>query len=503
MFKRKSNETMDYEFLPDVLEVTEKPVSKSGTFIIYTIFIIILLIIFGSFVAKVDVVVSSRGQMKPSGDLRVLQPFESGILVKLNVEDGSYVKQGEVVAELDTFIKDVNVDLNNELLNRNKAEQKILNKLINNSEFVLSYDFVNEKYNYLVDTYNSKENVYKSKINIYNSLIESNNSNIDLLNHQNERIENSLLQNESDKKTVENMMENESTNEIELNGLNTKLSYYNDLVTKNLELKNNGIISEFDYNTIIETKKDIEKQIDVKKEIIRQENLQYQNQLTTLELNKSSLLIELETQKSKLNTIKLDNKKILADIENLRATRLEVYNNKLVEIESSILGYTSELDKFNKEITYYKLESPISGYVHNIKINTLGEVIKAGDTLLEIVPDNEKLVTEIYVKNKDIGMIKEGMEVIIKIDTYPFQEFGTIIGVINKISANSYMMENVGYVYMIEILPYESTILKNGIEYKLSSGMQVTGEIVIGERRVIQYFLDPVVKALDESIKQN
>ncbi len=73
-----------------------------------------------------------------------------------------------------------------------------------------------------------------------------------------------------------------------------------------------------------------------------------------------------------------------------------------------------------------------------------------------------------YILNKDIGVMEENQEVIVKVDTYPFQEFGTLKGEIKHISPNSFMMEGVGYVYKINVHVANEEIIKDNIKYDIS-----------------------------------
>ncbi len=72
MFKIRKDEEIEYDFLPDVLEITEKPTSKAGKLVIYLLFSIIIIAIIWSCIFKVDMVVTGRGQIIPEGNLRVL-----------------------------------------------------------------------------------------------------------------------------------------------------------------------------------------------------------------------------------------------------------------------------------------------------------------------------------------------------------------------------------------------------------------------------------------------
>jgi len=102
--------------------------------------------------------------------------------------------------------------------------------------------------------------------------------------------------------------------------------------------------------------------------------------------------------------------------------------------------------------------------------------------------------------NRDIGFIKIGMPVSIKIDTYDFQKYGILRGTVKSISKNSIVDEQLGPVYEIYVALKDDTLVIDGKEQKISTGMTLNSEIEIGERRIIEFFIYPLIKYLDEGI---
>ena len=92
------------------------------------------------------------------------------------------------------------------------------------------------------------------------------------------------------------------------------------------------------------------------------------------------------------------------------------------------------------------------------------------------------------------------MPVSIKIDTYDFQKYGILHGTVKSISQNSIEDEKLGPVYEIYVLPQENTFIIDGKEQKISTGMTLNAEVEIGERRIIEFFIYPLIKYLDEGI---
>lgn len=145
--------------------------------------------------------------------------------------------------------------------------------------------------------------------------------------------------------------------------------------------------------------------------------------------------------------------------------------------------------------------SPIDGYVGQIFIHTIGGVVTPAEKLMSVVPKDAKLKIKATVLNKDIGFVNNGMPVSIKIDTYNFQKYGLLEGEVVNISPNSIQDEHLGPVYEVYIKLKNTTLMVEGKEETIKIGMSTTNEIKIGKRRIIEFFIYPLIKYLDESIK--
>ena len=145
--------------------------------------------------------------------------------------------------------------------------------------------------------------------------------------------------------------------------------------------------------------------------------------------------------------------------------------------------------------------APLDGYINTIKVHTIGGVVGATEELMTIVPKDAPLQIKATVLNQDIGFVKQGMPVSVKVDTYNFQKYGILNGVVTLVSPNSIMDERQGPVYEVYIKPENSTLMVEGEEQSIKIGMSTTNEIKIGKRRIIEFFIYPLIKYLDESIK--
>ena len=119
-----------------------------------------------------------------------------------------------------------------------------------------------------------------------------------------------------------------------------------------------------------------------------------------------------------------------------------------------------------------------------------------------IVPQGEALEVEAILENKDIGFVEVGQQAEIKVDAFPFTKYGTIAGDVVDLSNDAVADERKGLVYKMRVLMKRSQIQVNGRPVALSPGMTVTVESKTGTRRLIEFFLSPLLRFRDESVRE-
>ncbi|MBR5555515.1 HlyD family efflux transporter periplasmic adaptor subunit [bacterium] len=168
-------------------------------------------------------------------------------------------------------------------------------------------------------------------------------------------------------------------------------------------------------------------------------------------------------------------------------------------VQASLTQNLTKREQLEKQIQTIK--SPIDGYINKLEIHTLGGVVTPAQELMTVVPKDAKLKIKAKVMNQDIGFVEEGMDVSIKVDTFNFQKYGILKGKVLVVGANSILDEQMGQIYEIFIKPENLTLMVEGKEQSIKSGMSTTCEVNIGKRRIIEFFIYPLIKYLDESIK--
>jgi hemolysin D len=146
------------------------------------------------------------------------------------------------------------------------------------------------------------------------------------------------------------------------------------------------------------------------------------------------------------------------------------------------------------------LTAPVAGTVQQLAVHTVGGVVTPAQALLVVVPGGNPLEVEAFVENKDIGFVHAGQVAEVKVETFPFTKYGTLHGTVTQVSSDAIQDEKRGLIYAARVKLERPTLKVDGRTVNLSPGMAVTAEIKTGKRRVIEYFLSPLLQYGDESL---
>ena len=148
------------------------------------------------------------------------------------------------------------------------------------------------------------------------------------------------------------------------------------------------------------------------------------------------------------------------------------------------------------------LTAPIDGVVQQLAVHTVGGIVTPAQQLMVVAPEDGQLEVEAILENKDIGFVNEGQDAEVKIDAFPFTRYGTVEGKVTSLSRDAVQIDKVGLVYTAKVSLTRSTIQVDTKEIRLTPGMSVAVEIKTGKRRLIEYFLSPLLQAGHESIRE-
>jgi adhesin transport system membrane fusion protein len=200
---------------------------------------------------------------------------------------------------------------------------------------------------------------------------------------------------------------------------------------------------------------------------------------------------------------------IQSQIANKRNKYFQDAQAELSKNEEDLAGVLQQLNTKREQLDRVELKAPMSGIVKNVKVTTLGGVIKPGEEVMQIVPLGDDLMIEAKVRPTDIAFIKPGLNAIVKIDAYDYSIYGVLKGKLTYISADTITDENSRSnqgdqtYYRVQIKTSGKRFSgKPNQDLEIQPGMTSTVEIITGENTVLSYLTKPIVKTLKESLTE-
>jgi len=436
-----------YEFMPAAIEIEKTPASPVGRVILYAIVLLFVIAVLWATFGKIDIVAVAQGKVVPSERVKVIQPLETAVIELIHVEEGQSVKAGQPLITLNTNITQADVRRFREEWRGSALKHLRLTALAqwfrNPEASELSLISENPELVPYLDEQRSllDQEVTELKANLRNIQQES------------ERLQ-------AEKQMVEAEVEK---NQRLLEVLNERVAAYDQLQRK-------GTGSRMDF-------------LEVKQEQIEVEQ-------------------NVSVQMARINQLDAS---IAANDSKRDMMISERFKNALQQLQDlSVQEATlrEELLKAEQRSSNYLLRAPIDGTVQELAVTTIGGVVTPAQELMKVVPEDSGVEVEAHFLNKDVGFIHPGQLAEIKVDTFNFTKYGVIDAELSDLSNDAIQDEELGLVYKARLLPAKSSLVINGKPINLSPGMTVTAEVKTGQRRVIEFFLSPLLRAKSESIRE-
>ncbi len=439
-----------HDFKPILAEIEERPTNPLGTYFLWTIISLMIIVLLTLFLVKIDVVVSARGKIIPIGDVKVIQPLETGVITRIHIKEGDYVKKGDMLLEIDPSVDTADLEGKERNLSYSRLSMERINAVLNEK------DFSPGKKDRASEIVRAQMTHYEAQRDVYNSTLK-----------------------EKEKESLENQSALESL-KTEIETINKVLAITLEDEKRQKALVEIGTLADNRYREKMKERMNLERERDSKG-----------GQVQQLETKLARISDEIQTFKSNFR------EKLLSDYSN------NIHERNTLEAEVSSL-------KFKQGKRF--IIAPVTGYIHLLPVKTIGGVVTTAQPIVGIVPEGTPLEVNAIVMNKDIGYVKEGQSCVVKVDTYDFQKYGTIEGKVeiinpysmeekeNKGTNKSAENESGGYPVRVKMTA-ETLKTKNGDVYKVKPGMSATVEVNVGKRRVIEFFLFPIIRYLDEGLK--
>ncbi len=219
---------------------------------------------------------------------------------------------------------------------------------------------------------------------------------------------------------------------------------------------------------------------------------------------------EFNTRRGDVNTLAQQRESAKSELAEYQRRRTALASqqrdsaySELHKVESDLAQARANLKKRNDRVGRLEVRAPVQGYVKGLRLNTIGAVIPAGQTLMEIVPVDETLIVEARILPQQIGRVAIGQPVQVKVDSYDYVRFGSIPGTLESISAMTFTDEarRQDY-YKGRITLAHSYAGSQPAEHPILPGMTVDADIVTGEKTILSYLLKPIQIAISNAMTE-
>jgi hemolysin D len=433
------------QFLPAALELQETPVSPAPRVALWLLMAFALIAVLWALIGHMDVVAVAHGKIVPNDRTKVIQPLEAAVVKAIHVIDGQTVRAGEVLVELDTTstAADKTRIGNDHLTARLQAARAraLLAAIASGKPAVLP----------------EVAEVDRMRLAHEQRVLEGQHAEFQA---RLARIEADIAQREAElRSTHEIVRKLEQTVPI----ARQRAQDFKDLVDQNF-------ISKHGY---------------LEKEQIR---IEQEADLATQRSRLRELTAALEEARSQRKALVAETRRLALDTLN--------------EAEQKATSHGQELVKARSRDQFMTLTAPVDGTVQQLAIHTVGGVVTPAQPLMMIVPKDNPIEVEAFVDNKDIGFVNPGQSAVVKVETFPFTRYGTIEAAVTSVSSDAVNDEKRGLIFPARVHLARATIPVENKTVNLSPGMAVTVEIKTSKRRVIEYFLSPLLQYKDESLRE-
>lgn len=431
-------------FLPAQLELVESPTSPSARWTIRIIIALFCVALLWAVLGKLDIVAVAPGKMVVDSRTKVIQPAETAVVRRILVRDGQRVKSGEPLIELDATTTGAELAQAGEALGEARLAALRLAALATAIDSGVAPSLA------------AAPGVPAGRFAAEQALASSQ---FEALQAKRHNLQATIAQRRAELQTTR------------------------DAITPMAESARISKARADDYGRLLEGKY-----------VGRHEYLLREQERLAAER-------DLATQRNRLQEI---SSALSAAEEELRVLVADFRQQTLDELrkaEQQIAQSTPELAKAGQRDRLMTLRAPVDGTVQQLAVHTVGGVVTPAQQLLAVVPQ-EALEVEATVLNKDIGFVRPGQPVTVKIESFPYTRYGYLTGKVVSVSHDAAQDENLGLVFPARIRLDGSTLAIDGVVVSMSAGMTLSAEIKTGKRRVIDYLLSPLKQHGGEALRE-
>lgn len=432
-------------FLPAHLELTETPVSPAARWTMRIIAAFFCVALLWACIGKVDVVAVAPGKTVVGSRTKVVQPVETAVVHRILVRDGQTVRRGEVLIELDATGTGAEF--------RQADEALIAAKLAQLRHAAMTEALGSGILPALSDT----SGIPAPRLHATRELLGS-----EFAQYQARR-QNLLAviaQREAQQNTIRS----------QIAPMQQSLAISRERVADLQQLLGGQYVSRHEY-------------LARQQEMVELERALLAQQATMLE-TRSALVGARD------------------ELRVLEADTLQQTLDALRQAEEQVVQYEPVVAKARQRDALMQLRAPVDGTVQQLAVHTVGGVVTPAQALMAVVPSEESLEVEAMVLNKDIGFVRPGQVVTLKVESFPYTRYGYLEGIVETVSHDAAQDEQRGLVFPARIRLQSSELMVDGVKVAVTPGMSLSAEIKTGKRRLIDYIFSPLQKHGGEAFRE-
>ena len=441
------------EFLPAIIEVENRPPPGLARMTVWSIFLFFVTAVTWASVGEIDVLARAAGKLVPDGEVKVIQSVDGGRVAAIYVSDGDRVQAGDALLAFDDS------ELLTELLSVTTAmegarsiigEQKRLLELVSGFSRSKSPADPPPRVPRVPRQPDHGHTDFEARAQAAFASYQA-------------RIE----QVGSERLALEAALQ---ATRHEITRLNKTLPIAAEHERSLQQLQQQKLAARVVY-------RQAEKQLIDEKSMLQQQRsrqTQIENEIAALAAQRESLE---------------------ADFRSTALQRLDENRRQFEQLHQ-------RESQLQKRIVHTVVRAPVNGEVQALIVHTLGGVIRPAEPLMRLVPDSAALEASVRFDDRDIGFIAENQSARIKVEAFEYSRYGAIDATVRSIAADAEASELGGLVYEARLRLHEQALNTKSTLAALSPGMSVVAEARTGTRRIISYFLSPLMRLSNESIRE-
>lgn len=459
----------EHEFLPAALEIIETPPSPGLRLLLWLTCGLFVIAFAWAVLGKIDVVAVAAGKTVPSGNVKIIQPIEIGAVRAIYVRNGQFVHKGQLLLELDPTLASAD---------EAQSEQTLLSARILQARNDALLAHLEGRPAVFVAPSGTPDNVLRTEHAFVRTAVAQ---------YEAERA--SLSQQRAEKQAEL------AGAQAELAKLRESLPYLDRQLAARAELAEKGYYSRL--------------------------------QLLEYEQLRAEHLRNIDIQTANAMRVQAAIGTIDAELRSLRENFGKTAMTELAEANDKAGLASEDLRKAERRRQFQELRAPVDGIVQQLAVNTVGGVVQPAQPLMVIVPcrfldasDTAActggITVEAFVQNKDIGFVRPGQRVAVKLEAFNFTDYGLIEGTVETISRDAIdqnqqpagsardqngrpVQQSLVYAARIALACAPGDPRRSPLCDRVRPGMAMQAEIKTGRRRIIQYLLSPISQAVSEA----